>query len=202
MKRELVGPLMLASLAVVSPATAQQSLVTLKVVDMGDDNAAVAAARVRVMDAKGTTLKEGITNEKGEFVASGLPPGTPVVVEYGRLGWVPDPDRRPDKDFLVLLAGENPVRGELIRVPEDGALSAADREYYVRVGVAIGDRARRAPQAQQQGLLLHHWMRTLELPADAQQAVAGELLRSRPPGLLVIEDRLKAYQNEQRPPIG
>jgi hypothetical protein len=202
MKREWVARLVLAWWAV-WPAHAQASSVTLKLVDMGNDDAVVAAAQVRVLDTAGKTLKTGITNENGEFAADNLPAGTPIVVEYGRLGWVPRPDRYPDTGALVLADGENrQVQRQLIRAVEGGALSAADRDYYVRVGVAIGDQSRRAPPAQQQKLLLDHWMRTLELPATAQEAVARELLRSRPPGLVAIEDRLKLYQFEERPPIG
>jgi hypothetical protein len=139
----------------------QAQTVILHVVDRGAMDAPIGGVEVRAQDSTGKPLHEGITDGNGDIVFK-APLGQTVTIRYQKLGYI----RRPETTTTTARAGNTRVVGPLIR-------TAADKDYYARVGVQIDAITKAAAPSERERVAKEEIDRIGALPQDAQAIVAA-----------------------------
>jgi hypothetical protein len=159
---------LIALSAIQFPAFGQQGLATvsLKVSDLGDPRSPLPGVNVRILDAKKRQLASGPTDGLGVFSTMGVPLGQTIMIEYGLVGFV----KNPERVTVVVDTRQKTIPGWL-------ASDANSTEAYLRgiartiedlAGAESTPEARRA--SYEQG-----WSTVLQLPAARQRVVARRI---------------------------
>jgi hypothetical protein len=115
-------------------ARSEQRVLTIRVVDRGQDDAAIPGATVKVLEASGREIDSGITDAAGVFTVSGVQSGQFIKIEYSKLGYV----RNPDSVAKTIGPSVDGVVGPLIRAD-------ASSLYYRNLGVRLARMHPREP---------------------------------------------------------